>query len=95
MPVVIERETAPGEFRVLARGRTDDDGRAKSLLVPGSLTAGVYRVTFDTATYFQSIGVSSYFYPSCSILCCIDDVNQHYHVPLLISPFGYSTYRGS
>lgn len=68
-------------------GVTDNDGRARLL---ERTEAGVYRVTFDTGSYNPDG-----FFPSVSIDFRIENVEQHYHVPLLISPFGYSTYRGS
>ena len=89
--LVLERVDGPS---VLARGVTDADGRVADLLAPGSLEAGTYRITFDTAAYFAATGRQS-FYPSVSVVFEIRDPAQHYHVPLLLSPFGYSTYRGS
>ena len=56
--------------------------------------AAIYRITFDTATYYTSIGGES-FYPEVSIVFDLKAPQEHYHVPLLLSPFGYSTYRGS
>ena len=87
---------APGVRIVLVRedellfdGVTDGDGRAR-LLEPERVTPGVYRATFDTGAYNPGG-----FFPEASIVFRIEDVAQHYHVPLLLSPFGYSTYRGS
>jgi 5-hydroxyisourate hydrolase len=100
VPLVLERvddDHAPpglGRHSVIARGVTDADGRVADLLAPGSLEAGTYRITFDTAAYFAATDRQS-FYPSVSVLFEIRDPTQHYHVPLLLSPFGYSTYRGS
>lgn len=74
---------------VLFDGVTDNDGRAR-VLAPEATTPGVYRITFDTGSY-NTDG----FFPEASILFRIVDASQHYHVPLLLSPFGYSTYRGS
>ena len=80
---------------VIGSGRTDADGRLRDLLPDGArLEAGVYRLVFDTGAYFRDAGVEA-FYPSVSIDFEIHDAGQHYHVPLLLSPFGYSTYRGS
>jgi 5-hydroxyisourate hydrolase len=59
-----------------------------------NLTAGVYRLTFRTSDYFSAQGVES-FYPEVTISFIVGDGAAHYHVPLLLSPFGYSTYRGS
>jgi 5-hydroxyisourate hydrolase len=78
---------------ILAAGHTDDDGRNATLgQVP--LEAGIYRLRFDTATYFASIAVTG-FYPEVVIAFEITDDTAKYHVPLLLSPYAYSTYRGS
>ena len=79
----------------LARGVTDDDGRIGEFDPPlASLEPEVYRLRFDTGAYFKAIGVRA-FYPEVHVVVRIDDPAQHYHIPLLLSPFGYSTYRGS
>jgi len=77
------------------RGTTNDDGRVSSLL-PEDITAGAgaYQLTFDVAAYFQARRVES-FYSQVAIDFVIRDAGAHYHVPLLVSPYGYSTYRGS
>ena len=73
---------------------TDQDGRARDLLAHGSsLSAGDYRLTFSVAEYFGAKRKS--FYNEIVIHFFIADEGEHYHVPLLLSPFGYSTYRGS
>ena len=73
----------------------DADGRLKELMPPGTpLADGTYRLTFGTAEYFAAGGTPA-FYPSVTIVFAVSDASQHYHVPLLLSPFGYSTYRGS
>lgn len=74
---------------VLFSGVTDADGRARAL-EPERVEPGVYRIVFDTGAYN-----AGGFFPETAIVFRIDDVAQHYHVPLLLSPFGYSTYRGS
>jgi 5-hydroxyisourate hydrolase len=78
-------------------GATNSDGRVASHLVPESVSfqAGTYRMVFHTKDYFEATGVSEYFYPEVTIAFVVKDPTQHYHVPLLINPFGYSTYRGS
>ena len=65
-------------------------------LLPASpaLAVGTYRLTFDTGAYFRSRG-SGPFFPEASVVFAVEDPEQHYHVPLLLSPFAYSTYRGS
>jgi 5-hydroxyisourate hydrolase / 2-oxo-4-hydroxy-4-carboxy-5-ureidoimidazoline decarboxylase len=86
-----ERE---GKWATLAQGVTNDDGRIPDLLAPERiLPASIYKLVFDTADYFQSQNVKG-FYPAVEIQFSITD-DRHYHVPLLINPFGYSTYRGS
>ena len=72
---------------VLFEGVTDADGRAKLL---DRAERGTYRLTFDTGSYNPGG-----FFPEATIVFRIDEAQQHYHVPLLLSPFGYSTYRGS
>jgi 5-hydroxyisourate hydrolase len=79
-----------GESALLASGTTDADGRIPSL-GPDVLSSGTYRLVFDTATYFAGAPT---FYPSVTIDFAVTDA-AHYHVPLLLSPFAYSTYRGS
>lgn len=74
------------------RAWTDVDGRAKPLEIP--LREGIWRITFDLAAWFGTQGIES-FYPEAAIVFHVRDAGQHYHVPLLLSPFGYSTYRGS
>jgi 5-hydroxyisourate hydrolase len=74
---------------------TDADGRVRELLPTGTpLVAGTYRLTFETGVYFTGAGVEA-FYPSVPVMFTVRDAKQHYHVPLLLSPYGYSTYRGS
>ena len=84
-----------GAVEPVGQGVTDDDGRLRDLLnADDALAAGTYRLTFDTAAYFDAQQLTS-FYPSVSIDFEVREGSEHYHVPLLLSPFGYSTYRGS
>jgi 5-hydroxyisourate hydrolase len=76
-------------WRTIARGVTDADGRVRTLTDGITLQEATYRLTFDTAAYGNA------FFPEVSIVFCVENPAQHYHVPLLLSPFGYSTYRGS
>ena len=95
VPIVLEMRSGLGEWREVGRGSTDADGRLRTLIAEGSpLEAATYRLTFDTAAYFHSLGVEG-FYPEASIVFAVRDPLQHYHVPLLLSPYGYATYRGS
>jgi 5-hydroxyisourate hydrolase len=77
---------------VLAEGVTDDDGRIPR--IADELPRGVYRLRFDTAAFFSARGVPA-FYPEIVIAFEITDAAAHYHVPVLLSPYAYSTYRGS
>lgn len=93
VPVVLELRSGPDAWVERGRGTTDADGRVRDL-VAGPLVAGVYRLTFDTAAYFRSQNVQA-FYPQVAVVFEVREPGQHHHVPLLLSPFGYSTYRGS
>lgn len=77
----------------IAQAVTNDDGRVPDL-GPETLESGIYRITFGTGDYFASRNVET-FYPSVTIDFTVDADQKHYHVPLLLSPFAYSTYRGS
>ncbi len=90
--VRVTLEKHDGNYWNLAgTGETDADGRCRTLL-DQPLTAGMYRLTFGTGPYF---GEGKTFFPEVMIVFEVLDASQHYHVPLLVSPFGYSTYRGS
>ncbi|CAN5303064.1 hydroxyisourate hydrolase [soil metagenome] len=89
--IVLEHEEANG-WRRVGTDSTNADGRAKGFAT-APLEAGNYRFTFDVAPYF-SAQQQKCFFPTVQIAFTIDD-ERHYHVPLLISPYGYSTYRGS
>jgi 5-hydroxyisourate hydrolase len=86
------REDAAG-WKQLGRGSTDADGRLHNL-APQPLPTGIYRLIFDTRAYFESRQTAS-FYPEVVIIFEVRDAAAKYHIPLLISPYGYSTYRGS
>jgi 5-hydroxyisourate hydrolase len=93
--VTLEAQSGDGHWAAVGKGTTDADGRARQLLPAGAaLRPGLYRLTFDTQTYFVAQELEA-FYPHVTIVFEIRDPTQHYHVPLLLSPFGYSTYRGS
>lgn len=77
-------------WQLLAQTATDDDGRIRDWPEAPAAIAGIYRLTFDTAGQFTQS-----FYPEISVTFQVTDAAQHYHVPLLLSPFGYTTYRGS
>jgi 5-hydroxyisourate hydrolase len=91
--VTLESEYGAGWQRA-GEGRTDADGRLRNLMdADAPLGIGTYRLTFDTGSYFAAQSVET-FYPQVVIVFRVRG-EEHYHVPLLLSPFGYSTYRGS
>jgi 5-hydroxyisourate hydrolase len=89
--VVLERLGDSAE--VIASGVTDGDGRTSDL-GPDNLPVGTYRLVFATGEYFAAAGVDTFF-PQVDIVFTVSDPTEHYHVPALLSPFAYSTYRGS
>jgi 5-hydroxyisourate hydrolase len=91
--VVLSR-IADGQRMHIGSGVTDADGRLKDLVTHGAFDAGIFELTFETGAYFSSHGVHP-FHPRVSVTVDVNNPEQHYHVPLLISPFGYTTYRGS
>lgn len=94
VPVILEIEK-DGDFEQLGQGLTDEDGRVKNLLADNhNLLAGIYRISFNTEKYYEDLNKET-FYPEASIVFKVVATNEHYHVPLLLSGFGYSTYRGS
>ena len=94
VPVVLEVEEVGTGWKQLGRGETDKDGRLRDLLGGVALVEGTYRLTFDTHAYFSGRKTST-LYPQVSVVFTVLDCDHNYHIPLLLSPFGYSTYRGS
>jgi len=80
-----------GGWRPMGSGQTDADGRITDLLGDQPLERGEYRLTFEVAPY---LGPES-FYPEVAVVFRVDDPGEHHHVPLLLGPYGYTTYRGS
>ncbi|WP_426595018.1 hydroxyisourate hydrolase [Cellulomonas sp. McL0617] len=91
VPVVLSALVA-GTWELVGSDVTDDDGRARSL-GPSSVAVGTYRFAFDTASYFAATGQASFLPEVVVVFDVVDD--SHYHVPVLLSPFGYTTYRGT
>ena len=91
--VTIER-MGEGEWDELTGGITDADGRIAPLVTDTDITEGSYRITFATGEYFRTRDERS-FYPEVAIDFVVHDAGEHYHVPLLVSPWSFSTYRGS
>jgi 5-hydroxyisourate hydrolase len=80
-------------WQPIGDGVTDGDGRCRSM-APDGVDIGTYRLLFDTGAYFATAGQSG-FYPEVAIVFEVTEPDRHHHVPLLLSPFAYSTYRGS
>ena len=79
----------------MASGATNHDGRVPGLMPEGAgLQPGIYRMTFHTGDYYAATGQQG-FYPIVHVDFEVRGQGQHYHIPLLVSPYGYSTYRGS
>ena len=89
----LERKTGQ-DWVELARGVTDQDGRITNLIQADQMAIGHYKMHFDSEGYLNTLKQKTFF-PSICIEFQVDTLDQHYHVPLLLSPFGYSTYRGS
>jgi 5-hydroxyisourate hydrolase len=92
--VALEALDREAGWRRLGDGATGDDGRLSGLVPDARLLAGTHRLVFETGAWFAARGVQT-FYPEVSVVFEVSDPTQHFHVPLLLSPFGYSTYRGS
>jgi 5-hydroxyisourate hydrolase len=82
-------------WKVLATEKTDLDGRVQNFSgFTAAFPAGLYRLTFEIEPYFKAFHLET-FYPNITVAFRIKNVDEHHHVPLLVNPFGYSTYRGS
>lgn len=93
--VVLERREDAGGWQLIGRGDTDPAGRLRTLMPEaGSAPPGIYRLRFNTRAYFDAQAIRS-FYPDIVVTFEVVDGEAHHHVPLLLSPFGYTTYRGS
>jgi 5-hydroxyisourate hydrolase len=90
--VALARHVAGGGTEQVGEGLTDADGRLS--LGPESLEPGMYQLSFGTGAYFADQGTET-FYPLVVVTFTVAPGSTHYHVPLLLSPFAYSTYRGS
>jgi 5-hydroxyisourate hydrolase len=91
--VILELRQA-SEWAPIGRGVSDEKGRVTTL-TSGPLSPGTYRLTFDVVDYQRAMGFDTNFFPEVRITFNVKDTEQHYHIPLLLSPFGYTTYRGS
>jgi 5-hydroxyisourate hydrolase len=84
-----------GGWQPVGRGATDENGRLATLSHGWDPVPGTYRLTFDLSGYLGERGIPQPFFPEATITFTVRDAADHYHVPLLISPFGYTTYRGT
>lgn len=92
--IVVRLERAGADFAAeVGRGVTDADGRISGL--GSDLVTGTYRLVFETAAYLIAGGSAEPFFPEVTVTIAINDAQRRYHVPLLLSPYAYSTYRGS
>ena len=93
VPVNLARLDASGAWQALTSATTNADGRVQAWQDPVSLGAGTYRVRFETAVYFSPD--TAVFYPFVDVVFDVGAASEHFHIPLLMSPYGYTTYRGS
>jgi 5-hydroxyisourate hydrolase len=91
--IVLEALEGSG-FKMIGKGRTNSDGRVPDIMGETALTAGTYKMTFHTREYL-AISNRTGFYPYVEVVFEVTNPEEHHHIPLLLSPFGYSTYRGS
>jgi 5-hydroxyisourate hydrolase len=83
------------EWTPIARATTDEHGRATTLTDGYTIVPGSYRLTFDTGTYLRDRGIAHPFFPEAIVIFQVLEPAEHVHLPLLLSPYGYCTYRGS
>ncbi|XP_017296698.1 5-hydroxyisourate hydrolase isoform X2 [Kryptolebias marmoratus] len=89
-----QQDPSTNVWKLITAGATNVDGRCPGLITKEQFKPGVYKIHFETAQYWESVGETS-FYPYVEIVFTITNADQKYHVPLLVSRFSYSTYRGS
>jgi len=92
--VTLERADGSGAWAKLSSARTDANGRIAEFPGAGELRAGTHRLRFDTAAYFAGHGIAPFF-TTIELVFEVRAPHEHHHVPVLITPFGYTTYRGS
>jgi 5-hydroxyisourate hydrolase len=93
LEVTLSRREPDGGWTVIGQAVTDADGRVRELIAD-ELDTGDYRLEFATQPYFARSGLSA-FYPEVAVVFSLEDPAGHLHVPLLLSPFGYTTYKGT
>jgi 5-hydroxyisourate hydrolase len=91
----LEKQNPSGDWRLLSAARTNQDGRCPQLLAEGEdLSPGIYRLVFDTGRYFDAQRIRA-LYPVVEVTFQAQEGEAHFHIPLLLSPNGYTTYRGT
>ncbi len=93
IPVILERKQADGSWIGIASARTDANGRVRAFDVKSPVGTGIYRLRFDISAYGPN--ANERFFPEIDVTFRVSDMAGHYHVPVVVSPFGYSTYRGN
>lgn len=93
IPVVLSKRSAGGEWQKVGTAATDADGRVRSFGDAGAFDTGIYRLQFDMSGYPDAS--ASPFFPEITLTFRVTDKAGHYHVPVVVSPYGYSTYRGN
>lgn len=94
--VTLQRLDSTGDKETVTEGTTNDDGRLdEPLLTAEEMEAGTYQLLFDVGSYYRQQSSESTFLETVPVRFVIEDAEEHYHVPLLLSPGGYTTYRGS
>jgi 5-hydroxyisourate hydrolase len=93
VPVHLDYQDTPEHWQTLASSETNDDGRCPQL-ISADLQPGVYRLVFETASYFAAQQINS-LYPFVEVVFQLRSGESHFHIPLLLSPNGYTTYRGT
>ena len=94
VPVRLEKQDASGTWQPIASASTDHDGRCGQLLSAEESSPGTYRLVFDTGSYFRATNTAG-LYPVVEVTFEVRDSDSRFHIPLLLSPNGYTTYRGS
>lgn len=93
VPVLLLQKSADGRWSELAKSRTDENGRVRSFGDGKSFGTGTYKLHFDMSAYPSAQAAP--FFPEIDLVFQVTDAAAHYHVPVVVSPFGYSTYRGN
>ncbi|XP_058831177.1 5-hydroxyisourate hydrolase [Topomyia yanbarensis] len=94
--ISLHREEVNCSWEKVGEGTTDSDGRFRGFFTedPAAFSNGTYKIRFEVGQYYEQLKIDT-LYPYVEIVFNISDASQHYHIPLLLNPFGYSTYRGS